>query len=378
MDWISCYDLAVVGGGPCGSSAAREAARSGASAILLDRARFPRYKACGGGILPRAAHWLPETAHSIVERECRRVEVHLLDADWGYAVERSHPLVSMAMRSRLDAALVQAASEQGVDVRDSTSVTGLEVRRGRVRLHTSQGRIEARMAIAADGAGGTFARSAGFVGPPRIPALEWEVRVEEEAHARFDGTARFDFGAVPHGYGWIFPKADHLSVGLASLRPRGLVLHRLLEEYLEAVGVRPIGSVERHGSLLPIRPAAGSLVRNRTVVAGDAAGFLDPVTFEGISFAVRTGILAARAILEGEFDEDRVRKTYRRSLREEILPDVRAGRMLGRLLYGSARLRTTVFRRAGPALCEAVAEAAAGNRRYREAIASLFERIRRP
>src|SRR4029077_6064907 len=126
---------------------------------------------------------------------------------------------------------------------------------------------------------------------------------------RFARVPRFDVGTVPYGYAWVFPKTAHLSVGVLTTHRGAINLHGQLEEYLRVIGLAP-QSTERHGFVIPVRPRAGALARERMLLVGDAAGFADPVTAEGISFATQSGKLAADAIVASELDPPRARAGY--------------------------------------------------------------------
>ncbi|HXF94836.1 MAG TPA: geranylgeranyl reductase family protein [Gemmatimonadales bacterium] len=366
------FDVAIVGTGPAGSTAAQRLAEAGARVVVLDKAVLPRYKTCGGGVVGRARRLFGTPVDRAVEHECRRAEVHLADAALRQVVERAEPLVSMTMRSALDALLASGAAAAGATLRSASRVRAIEPAHGGAVVRTERGALAATFVIAADGATGVTARTAGW--PPHrhaVPALEWEVTVPESVHARFAGTARFDFGGVPHGYAWVFPKRNHLSVGVLATRRGPAALERWLEDYLRRVGVVGIERVERHGYVIPLRPLPGPLVRNRTIVVGDAAGFADPLTAEGISGAALSGALAARAVVASGGDESRARRVYARAVARDILPDLRAARRYARVLYDWPRLRAWVFRRRGRALAEATAEVMTGNRSYREALGAL-------
>ncbi|MEX1022588.1 MAG: FAD-dependent oxidoreductase, partial [Dehalococcoidia bacterium] len=120
-------DVVVVGAGPAGSTAAREAAERGASVLLLDRARFPRDKPCGGGVTIRCANLLPFSLDPVVEDVVTGARLRIRD---GRDVVRDarEPLTYMTQRSRLDAFLVERAQEAGADFRDGHAVTSIEAK----------------------------------------------------------------------------------------------------------------------------------------------------------------------------------------------------------------------------------------------------------
>jgi flavin-dependent dehydrogenase len=195
------------------------------------------------------------------------------------------------------------------------------------------------------------------------------VRVDDATLDRFARVPRFDVGTVPFGYAWVFPKTAHLSVGVLTTRRGAINLHGQLEEYLRVIGLAP-QSMERHGFVIPVRPRAGPLARERMLLVGDAAGFADPVTAEGISFATQSGKLAADAIVASELDPPRARAAYHAALRP-MLAELRVARMLARLLYEHPRPRRWVFRRVGQRLVEAITDVFMGARTYRGSLAGL-------
>ena len=105
-------------------------------------------------------------------------------------------------------------------------------------------------------------------------------------------------------------------------------------------------------------------MKNRILLVGDAAGFADPVTGEGISFALRSGQLAAQSLVDGNLEEEAVQGKYARSVAETLMPELRAGRLLARLLYDFPRLRSWAFLQQGQRLSEAVTDVMAGTRTY--------------
>src|SRR3989449_8575841 len=252
--------------------------------------------------------------------------------DWSSDV-CSSDLVATTMRERLDHVLASAAAGAGAALRAPCAVTGVTLEPRHVRLDTNTGPVTAAFVIAADGATGEVARLAGWGdGRHLIPALEYEARVDDATLDRFARVPRFDVGTVPYGYAWVFPKTAHLSVGVLTTHRGAINLHGQLEEYLRVIGLAP-QSLERHGFVIPVRPRAGPLARERMLLVGDAAGFADPVTAEGISFAARSGRLAANAIIGSQLDPPRVRAGYHSALRP-LLAELGLARTRAPLLVG--------------------------------------------
>lgn len=368
------FDVVVVGAGPAGATCALDLARGGFRVALLDRARPPRYKTCGGGIVARALGALDVDVSGVIERSLGRLELRLDAKSRAFEVERAPAPIVMAMRAPFDALLSDAARAAGVEVLAPCAFRGLRRVSSGFEVQTERGALETEFVVGADGAGSRVARAAGWTAALRtVPALESEIRVGEEVFARFAGAARFDFGVVPDGYGWVFPKRNHLSVGCLSTRlakakrrsgSNSLTL--CLERYLETLGLaEPIGR-EDHGFVIPVRPRSGRLARHGVFLVGDAAGLADPLTCEGISNAIRSGRLAARAMIESRGDGERSARRYDDLLSASLLPELRWASRLATLLYRYPLLRRFVFRRVGTQLCEAITDVFMGQRTYRD------------
>jgi geranylgeranyl reductase family protein len=362
------HDVAVVGGGPAGACAAFALAEAGARVVLLEKADLPRYKTCGGGVVGRALRALPASLRaavdaSVVERPCHAAALHFGAEGLRFETRRPRPVIAMVMRERFDAALVAAAQAAGAEIRPRCAVRDVVLRADRCELDTVDGPVVARFVIAADGVTGVTARRAGWP-PPRgcAPCVEAEVSVGDGDFARLAEVARFDFGVVPVGYGWVFPKRAHLSIGLATTRG-GANLHVALARYLEALGLGRPERIDQHGFLIPLAPRAGGVVRGRVLLTGDAAGLADPVTGEGISAAIESGTKAARAILEDAGEPTRVAERYERAL-GALRRELGLGRGLAHLTYHRPRLRRWIFERCGQTLSDAVTDVMLGDTTY--------------
>jgi geranylgeranyl reductase family protein len=371
------FDVAIVGSGPAGGSAALALAQCGLKVAPLERESLPRYKTCGGGLVARVSTLLPPAIAAAVERRCERAELHLLDAGHHYHATRDTPIITMTMRDRLDLAVASAAAAAGADLCASCPVTGATANPSGVRLHTAGGLVTVAFVLAADGATSGMARRAGWHdGRHLIPALEYEIQVDDRTFERFARSPRFDVGIVPYGYAWVFPKTAHLSVGALTTRRGPMNLHRQLEQYLRVIGPTP-RAVERHGFVIPLRPRSGPLARGRALLVGDAAGLADPVTAEGISFAVRSRRLAAEAILTGGLDPGRVAAAYHTAL-APLLGELRVDRALARVLYRYPRARRWLLGRIAQQFVEALTDVCSGARTYRGAAIDLAALALRP
>ncbi len=292
------YDAIVVGAGPAGSTCAHRLASAGASVLVLDRARFPRDKPCGGGVTGRAARLLPFAIDTVVEDVVTSVRMRLRFGGW---VERGHgePLVLMTQRRRLDAYLLEQAAGAGAEVRDGVKVEhaqagpeGVEVTAGGERLH-------AAALVGADGVNGICGRALGLGGNQAIGvAIEGNVGYDRLRTDDYRGRAVLELGVVPGGYGWVFPKGDHVNVGLGGWEREGPKLRERLRDLCAAHGISYDDLEGLRGYRLPLRSPSSSLARGRAAVVGDAAGLVDPVSGDGMFEAFLSGKIASEAVLD--------------------------------------------------------------------------------
>jgi geranylgeranyl reductase family protein len=360
------YDVAVIGGGPAGSTSALRLAETGAKVVLLEKREFPRYKTCGGGIVQRTRKLLNIDITPVVEREFCSASVTLLQRNARFEITRNDPLISMTMRSSFDTLLVCEAEKAGAQIRPRSRVLSMRTGKDHVSLETSDGHTRAHFVVIADGANSVTASAAGWKDARVLaPAMECELYLTDREMARFGETVRFDFDLGHAGYGWVFPKRGHLSAGVVSIGRRNGSMRQTLSRYLAGLGIAHVQKEERHGFVIPLTPRKDGFARERFLLTGDAAGFADPVTAEGISSAILSGSLAAQALLEERFHALRTGSRYEALVRERILPDLSAARKLSRILYGSSALGSWAFIHYGDRFVRAVSEVFTGEKSYR-------------
>jgi len=320
---VERWDVVVVGAGPAGSSAARVAAERGASVLLLDRARFPRYKTCGGGLIGISIEHVPTSVLETVEQRAtsvrftlrgRRPKTHRQDA----------PFLSLVQRERFDQALVDAAVAAGATFRDGVTVRGIADDGERVTLSTSDGDILTSIVVGADGAGGRVGRHVGVIPGGVDLALEQEI-VRPDDGRDWDDRVYLDWGADAGAYAWMFPKSESLTVGVIQRRGEQDATRGYLERYVGQLGLTGAEVIRSSGHLAQWRTPESPVHRGRVIVAGDAAGLLDPFTREGISFALRSGTWAGEAAASGDLER------YSKRVRYELGGEIEAGARFLRL-----------------------------------------------
>lgn len=294
MEHYPQADVIIVGAGPAGATAAYYLGEAGQRVLVLEKEKLPRYKACGGGLSAHTlAKWFPFSFDSVIET--RPETITYAFGKRAVAIPIADRSMRMVRRDQFDAYVLSKAR---AEVRTGVAVSGVEETPEGVKVKTTDGSVFlGRYLIGADGANSIVARAVGLHRRrPQCPALEAEVYVAPEILQRYAWGPWFIAGEVSYGYLWIFPKSDHLSVGVASLHPKAGELQAKLKKVMADHGISLEG-VPLHGHLIPFYTRPGPLASSRTLLAGDAAGLVDPFTGEGIRLAIKSGYLAAQAIL---------------------------------------------------------------------------------
>jgi geranylgeranyl reductase family protein len=294
---VRLYDTIVVGAGPAGSTTAYRLAAAGASVLLIDRAEFPRDKPCGGGVTGRAARLLPFSIEPVVEDVATVAELRLR---YGRTFDRGggEPLVFMTQRKRLDDFLVRKAVEAGAEFRPGTRMTAIDARSDTVFV-AARDEIHARTLVAADGVNGISAKTLGLGGNRTVGvAVEGNAPYGVVDAGRYRGRLVIELGTVPGGYGWVFPKGDHVNFGVGGWGGEAPNLRGELARLCAAHGIQPDDLRDFRGYRLPLREPHSTLARGRAAVIGDAAGLIDPVSGDGMFEGFLSGQYVAEAVLD--------------------------------------------------------------------------------
>jgi flavin-dependent dehydrogenase len=307
----SSYDVAVVGGGPAGSTCAGALVAGGARVVVLDRAAFPRVKLCAGWLSPGIWDVLQLSPREYPRGlwEWRVCHVHYQGSD--HAIPGKGWFIR---RFELDDFLLRRS---GAELRLGAHVKLLERAAGddRWSIELPDGStIRARYLV---GAGGTHCPVARLLAPARprraVGVQELELQADPAAVARTrlgkDGEPELVLFDGVGGYGWNVPKSDWLNVGCGTLDATGVRdAWKVTHDHLRATGHVPpeadaaLEHVKGHSYFLydPAHLAAAS--RDNALLVGDALGLAHPITAEGILPAAVSGRCAAEAILAGDPD----------------------------------------------------------------------------
>jgi geranylgeranyl reductase family protein len=373
MPTIPKYDVIVVGSGPAGALLGYHLAGAGVNVLILEKKTLPRYKACGGGLTARALARLPFDVTPLIEDYTVRPRM-LYQYRTLYHAPVTPPVIGMVMRDQFDHHLVQRAEAAGAAVQDGTAFNTCRGVAGDLTIDTDKGSLAAKLLVGADGVESRVGRCLGLTQKKTVmTALEGECYFRQ-SHVvdRFKGSAHFDFGVIPGGYGWVFPKKDHLSIGIGTwFRPRNLTAY--FQAYLNRKGLGNGHAIKPFkGHTIPCGPMASNRrACRRGLVVGDAAAFTDPITGEGIVYALAGAELAARSVLRALDKGYESLSRYDNEMNAAFFKEIVCAQRIARAIYHVPRLGRWLLSRHGLALGQAQIDVAAGHTSYQV----LFKKI---
>lgn len=272
------YGVIVVGVGPAGALLAYQLAKHGLKVLILEKASLPRYKACGGGLTLKTILEIPFDISPILERRA----VGGILSYRGRRLKRfelARPVAWLVMRDRFHSFLVERAVAAGAVLFDGTVVRGFEQDGKSVQVWTSGGSFKGLLLAGADGVNSRVAKGIGLQTERMTGvAIEAELGVPAADLEDQGAYATFDFGAVPGGYAWIFPKSDHLSVGVFQTSSRkARDLKESLERFIANQHLlKEHRKLKQVGHRVPLGSTPGLLHAGRVLLLGDAANLADP------------------------------------------------------------------------------------------------------
>ena len=350
--------VAVLGGGPAGAFAAERLARGGVETIVIDE-KLAWEKPCGGGITSKGWREYPFLIENDIPKRFIRETVLTAPGAGGVRLNLSEPVLIYS-RLELNRMLLERAARAGAQI-EKTRVTSLDRTARGWSVRTLAGRIDADFCVVALGARN----------PIRDTGTEWAQGDTMTALGYYveDPQQHIDVEFLPgfEGYIWMFPRCSHASAGICGKGVPAQRMRAMLERYLDERGISYKGA-RFYAHMLPsLEP--NSWPRNRIVsdgwmAVGDSAGLLDPISGEGLYYAMRSGDLAARALLNEKPE------AYRAMLENDFGADLAFGARLarrfylGQFLHGSIPSRMVEFARSSPRFHTLVDQLFAGMQPY--------------
>ena len=368
------FDVIVVGAGPSGGMLSYYLSQKGLDVLVVEKKKLPRHKPCGGALTRRVISVLPFDISSVIEDYAHTAILNVQN-ETIFQRTNNNPVLGMVMRDRFDAFLIQKAEDSGTAILDDASFISLSEKNGYLIVQTSKGSHKTRIIVGADGVNSRVSRVLGLLNQfDRMFAIEAAIVPGDHGIMdQYRQSAVFDLGIIPSGYGWVFPKKDHLSVGVLTSAKSRRRLRHYLNAYIKckdlgrAVSIRSIC-----GHSIPHSPSKTNNYANpKGLLVGDSTGMVDPITGEGIYYAVRGADIAAHSILQ-YFSNNRPIEEYDTDLKRELLHDLNCARKLAFILYRIPSIAHRVLKAHGNRIGASHLDIITGRKTYGELFSDVF------
>ncbi|MDY6965357.1 MAG: NAD(P)/FAD-dependent oxidoreductase [Halobacteriota archaeon] len=305
------YEVVVAGAGPSGSTAAKFLADMGLNVLMVDKSKFPRDKICGGSIPDNVIKDFDYLKNRNDLFECLSSGGYVYSPSLKNVIKLDDSAYSiMVLRDKFDTGLANIAVDAGAEFIDGNGVKDIKVSTNKAEVTLEDGtKVETEIVIGADGVWSTVAKRSGLHqkwAPDEIAScIILETNVGEETIEEFFTEKRFKYTHLKFngifGYGWVFPKKEHLNIGIGAIRsktrpkPNLSVLFRDYIKMLKKDKMIPedleIGKCR--GWPLPLKLPLKKAYCDRILLCGDAGGFVNPIDGGGIFYGMQTGKIAA-------------------------------------------------------------------------------------
>ncbi len=365
------YEVIIVGAGPAGALAGFHLARAGLEVCLFDKSQFPRRKVCGGGLTRRALLEIPFDVTPIIHQA----------VDWGEIrfrgrlvkrVQGDKPIAYMVDRASFDALLLDQAVAQGARQQLGERVISISQDNDAVQVQTNQNGYRCRYLIGADGVHSTIAHQTGLL-LKRRTSLAYEALMTHQTSPEdsMHESANFDFGTILGGYGWIFPKRDHLNVGVCRSWPgKRASKHHLLRFIDQHPALDRDRIINIRSYPVPLGGEETILHNNHILLAGDAGNLADPWLGEGLYYAVVSARIAAEAIQRHAKGGSPDLSGYTSEINDQLISQMAYARRLSLLINALPGINVALLK-SSPTLQKMIIDLLRGDQSYQQVWQSL-------
>ncbi len=339
------YDLIIVGGGPSGSAAGRLAGKLGLETLLIEKEIFPRYKPCGGAFSEQAISYLDfDVSQSVYERDVFGARVHFR----GQIIEKhkEYRIATTVTRSVLDDYLLKKAKESGIEIKTGETVIDYKENEGYVDVYTTDNLYKSKFVIVAEGSSGRLKNKI----RERDKKDEYSICIVTEIEENNETIDEYIYNAIDlhlnvanMGYGWIFPHEKYYSVGIGGVAKDLSNPKNTMIDFLHTNGFN--GEYTLRGGLIPVGGIKRNITSSRVVLSGDAAGFVDTFSGEGIAYAIRSGQIAVEIISRILLSKNKLSslKDYGSNCEREFADNLKYSLMLARMTHRFPEIFFKIF-----------------------------------
>ncbi|MFH1453364.1 MAG: geranylgeranyl reductase family protein [Armatimonadota bacterium] len=376
------YDAVIAGAGPAGSTAGYYLSKAGLNVLVLDKCEFPRYKACGGLVSKKILNLTEFDLTPVAEEQVSNCYVTYKSSE-PFQISMGESMGYLASRDKLDFFLLEKAVSAGAKFISSERVTGFHKKDNIYNVETGKGVYKTRYLIGADGNNSIIRKKSGLAHKiRRYLTLTAELTRPKYGKGMDTDAVWFDLGDVPHGYGWIFPKADFLTLGMGLFYNVKRKIKKdpkiyLYDFYKKNKLTNNLNIEKVRGCFIStLIDERSSISSGGVFLAGEAAGLVDPFTGEGIYHAIYSSKILSEFIINNFDHPEIINKLYKKRIKDEVLSEFKIAERLAVLVYTFPRLCFNIlqdYRHLGSYYYQLLV----GNVSYKDLYARLIDKVKK-
>jgi geranylgeranyl reductase family protein len=370
---MKLFDAIIVGGGPSGAISGYTLAKVGLKVLIIDQSLFPRRKVCGGGLTIHGMNEIPFDISDVIHRKVNSGQV-TFRGNLITTISDKETIACMIDRETFDYFLLEKAVEVGAETQLGRRVNAIAEQNDIIQVQTNQETFFGKYLIGADGVHSAIAKQMGMFNN-RSTSLAYEARLSRgsEQDSSHEEMITFDFGTISGGYGWIFPKRDHLNVGVYHTWPGKKTSKKHLLRFIDQ---HPMLHRDRISDIrafpVPLGGNKSNLHQNNILLVGDAANLADPWLGEGLYYALSSGRLAAETIIKHHKGELKDLSAYTQNINRNCVNQFAYARRFS-LLVNALPYINVLLLKASNTLQRIIIDLLRGDQTYQEAWKSLIK-----